>query len=286
MRATTLSILVGVYAINFMDRQIVAILAQSIKEDMDLSDTQIGLLFGAAFAVVFAIAGIPIARHADRGNRSRVINGCLVAFAGLTAACGFATAYWHLLLARVGVAVAESGTGPPSHSIIADLYPVERRSMAMAFFAIGPNIGLLLAFAIGGWVGQFWGWRTAFLTAGLAGLVVAVPSLMLLREPRSNQRPPSTHPIGATLATLFASRSLRHLFAGATLFSAVAFAVVGWLPSVLLRGGYGIGAVGTILALACGIGGAAGTLPAVRSPIASAIRMPAGGSGWWRMSCC
>jgi len=260
MRATSLFILVGVYSINFMDRQILAILAQPIKNEMLLSDTQIGLLYGAAFAVVFAIAGIPIARYADRGNRARLVSGCLVAFAALTAACGLATAYWHLILARIGVAVAESGTGPPSHSIIADLYPIEKRSRAMAFFAIGPNIGLLLAFAIGGWVGQFWGWRMAFLVAGLVGLVFALPALVLLREPRRQESLAPAQSFGAAVAALFASRSLRHLFAGATVFSAVAFAIIGWLPSVLLRSGYSIGAAGTILALVCGIGGAAGTL--------------------------
>jgi predicted MFS family arabinose efflux permease len=260
MRATTLFILVGVYSINFMDRQILAILAQPIKDDMQLSDTQIGLLYGAAFAVVFAIAGIPIARYADRGNRARIVSGCLVAFAGLTAACGLATAYWHLILARVGIAVAESGTGPPSHSIIADLYPVEKRSMAMAIFAIGPNVGLLFAFAIGGWVGQFWGWRAAFLVAGLVGLVFALPGLVLLREPRPQGSRSPAGSFRGVVAALFESRSLRHLFAGATIFSAVAFAIIGWLPSVLLRSGYSIGAAGAILALVCGIGGAAGTL--------------------------
>ena len=260
MRATTLFILFGVYAINFMDRQILAILAQSIKQDMDLSDTQIGLLYGPAFAVVFAIAGIPIARYADRGNRIRVINWCLVVFAAMTAVCGLATAFWHLLLARFGVAVGESGTGPPSHSIIADLYPVEKRSMAMAFFAIGPNIGMLFAFAIGGWAGQLWGWRVAFLATGLVGLVFAVPCLLLLREPRSQNRRAAARPFRATLSALFASRSLRHLFAGATIFSAVTFAILGWLPSLLVRSGYSVGAAGTILALVFGIGGTAGTL--------------------------
>lgn len=128
----------------------------------------------------------------------------------MTAACGLAAAYWHLILARVGVAIAESGTGPPSHSIIADLYPVERRSVAMAAFAVGSNIGLLLAFAIGGWVGQLWGWRTAFLVAGLIGLLFAVPALMLLREPRPPEARPRGRPLRATLTALFASRSLRH----------------------------------------------------------------------------
>jgi predicted MFS family arabinose efflux permease len=260
MPATTLFILFVVYSINFMDRQILAILAQAIKQDLDLSDTQVGLLYGLAFALVFAVSGIPLARYADRGNRVRVINWCLVVFAAMTAACGLATAYWHLVLARFGVAVGESGTGPPSHAIIADLYPVEKRSTAMAFFAIGPSIGMLLAFSLGGWVGQAWGWRTAFVVTGLVGLVVAVPCFVLLREPRTQPRLAPPRPLGASLSALFASRSLRHVFAGATIFSAAVFSIVGWLPSLLVRSGYSVGEAGTTLALVFGVGGAAGTL--------------------------
>lgn len=259
MRGATLFILVGVFSINFMDRQILAILAEAIKQDLSLSDTQVGLLYGFAFAAVFATAGIPIARYADRADRARVINWSLVVFSVMSAVCGLAASYWQLIVVRIGVAVGEAGTSPPSHSVIADLYPVHRRSTAMAAFSLGPHVGLLLAFVVGGWAGQFWGWRAAFLVAGLSGLAFALPCFMFLRDPGRNRptaRPPQFR---TALSHLLVQRSARHLFAGATVFTAVAYAVVGWLPSMLMRDGLGIGFTGSILALLVGVAGGAGT---------------------------
>lgn len=261
----TLAVLLSVFAINFMDRQILALLVEPIKTDMGLSDTQIGLLYGFAFAVLFATAGIPIARAADRGNRARIVNWALVVFSLMTAACGLATSYWQLLAARVGVAIGEGGTNPPSHSIISDLYPIERRSTAMAIFALGPHVGLLLGFLVGGWIAQLWGWRAAFLVAGLIGLLFAAVSFACLREPAARQvdgvdavEPP---PAVAVLQTLMRHASLRHVFAGAALFSIAVYAVVGWLPSFLIRGhGLSTGVVGTVLALVIGLLGGAGTM--------------------------
>lgn len=260
MRGATLSILVGIYSINFMDRQLLAILAEAIKRDLGLSDTQIGLLYGFAFAALYATAGFPIARYADRADRARIVNWSLVAFSVMSAACGLAANYWQLIGARIGVAVGESGTNPPSHSIIADLYPLERRSTAMAAFSLGPNIGLLLAFAVGGWVGQIWGWRAAFLASGLCGLALAAPSFMLLRDPDRGRSTARLPPFRAAVSVLFVRRSARHLLAGATIFSVAVYAVVGWLPSMLVRSGFSLGVAGSILALLLGVVGAAGTL--------------------------
>jgi MFS family permease len=260
MHSATLLILLGVFSINFMDRQILAILAEAIKQELSLSDTQIGLLYGFAFAALYATAGIPIARYADRANRASIINWSLVAFSVMSAACGLAVSYWELIGARIGVAVGESGTNPPSHSIIADLFPVNRRSTAMAVFSLGPHLGLLLGFVVGGWVGQFWGWRVAFLVAGLSGLVFVVPSVMFLRNPGGNRSTPRLPQFRAAVSALFVRRSARHLFAGATIFTAVAYSVVGWLPSMLMRSGFSIGVTGSILALLLGLAGAAGTL--------------------------
>jgi len=264
-RRVMLSILLTVFAINFMDRQILAILAEPIKGELALSDSQLGLLYGFAFAVLYTTAGIPIARFADRVNRARVINWSLVVFCLMSAVCGLAVNYWQLLVARIGVAVGEGGTNPPSHSIISDLYPVSQRCTAMAIFSLGPHIGILLGFLIGGWVAQLWGWRAAFLIAGLGGLFFAILSFRFLQDPErgrsdgiSAREPP---PVGALFRSLLRCASMRHLFAGAAIYSIAAYAVVGWLPSFLIRGhGLSAGTAGTMLALILGLVGGAGTV--------------------------
>ena len=181
----------------------------------------------------------------------------------MSMACGLAANYWQLIAARVGVAIGEGGTNPPSHSMITDLYPVSRRSTAMAVFSLGPHIGLLLGFLIGGWVGQLWGWRTAFLFAGLGGLAFAAPSFMLLGEPRRDRSDgvEAVRPVSVVFRTVMTQASTRHLFLGATVYSVAAYSVIGWLPSLLIRdGGFGTGAAGTVLALVLGLAGAVGTM--------------------------
>ena len=263
VKRVTMSILVAIFSINFMDRQILAILAEPIKRDLALSDTEVGLLYGLAFAALYATAAIPIARYADHANRARIINWSLVLFSLMSMACGLAANYWQLIAARVGVAIGEGGTNPPSHSMITDLYPVSRRSTAMAVFSLGPHIGLLLGFLIGGWVGQLWGWRTAFLFAGLGGLAFAAPSFMLLGERRRDRSDgvEAVRPVSVIFRTVMTQASTRHLFLGATVFSVAAYSVIGWLPSLLIRdGGFGTGAAGTVLALVLGLAGAVGTM--------------------------
>ena len=263
-RAVTLTILLSIFAINFMDRQIVAILIEPIKLDLTLSDSEIGLLYGFAFAVLYVSVGIPIARLADRRDRARIIVWSLVLFSMMTTVCGSAMSYWQLLLARVGVAIGEGGTNPPSHSMIADLYPVNRRSTAMAIFSLGPNIGILFGFLIGGWVAQLWGWRSAFLVAGLCGLLLAALSFRFLHEPKRGwadgtdvgEQPP----VRVVLQSLLRPTAIRHLLAGAAVYSTAGYAVVGWLPSFLIRShGFSIGTAGTILALVLGLVGGFGT---------------------------
>jgi predicted MFS family arabinose efflux permease len=247
-----------------MDRQIVAILVEPIKHDLMLSDSKIGLLYGFAFAVLYTTTGIPIARFADRADRTRVINWSLILFSVMTTICGLAFTYWQLLFARVGVAIGEGGTNPPSHSIISDLYPVSRRSTAMAIFSLGPHIGILLGFLIGGWVAQLWGWRVAFAVAGLGGLLVASLSFKFLHEPKRGwaddidvSEPPSGYEV---VRSLMRPASLRHLWAGAAIFSIAAYANFGWLPSFLIRShGFKTGAAGALLALVLGLVGGFGT---------------------------
>jgi predicted MFS family arabinose efflux permease len=265
-RRLTLALLVVIFAVNFMDRQIVAILSEPIKHEFALSDAQVGLLYGFAFAVVYSTVGIPIARWADRANRARIINASLALFSLMTVACGLAGSYWQLLLARIGVGVGEGGTNPPSHSLIADLYPVHRRSTAMAVFALGPHVGILLGFAVGGVVGQLWGWRAALITAGAAGLVVAFATSRWLKEPAGEYRQAgatgaAAPGVRASLRSVLRRPSVRHMFVGGAVASIAAYAAIGWLPAFLIRShGFGPAAAGSLLALLLGAVGGAGTL--------------------------
>jgi predicted MFS family arabinose efflux permease len=262
-RPLTLVLLALVFAVNFMDRQIVAILSEPIRREFDLSDTQVGLLYGLAFGVVYSAAGIPLARWADRANRATVINVCLAVFSAMTIACGLAMSYAQLLLARIGVAVGEGGTNPASHSLIADLYPEARRGTAMAVFALGPNAGIVLAFAFGGALGQAWGWRSALVAMGAAGLALALLGAWLLEDaPRKASR---AAPLPGTLAeclrALFALRSMRHLLLAVIAASIAVYAAIGWLPAFLMRShGMGTASAGLALAVLLGVLGAVGTL--------------------------
>lgn len=179
--------LLTVYVFNFLDRQIVSILAEPIKNDLGLSDTQLGLMTGLAFALFYVTLGIPIARYADRptANRVGLISLSLVLWSGMTVACGFAQNFTQLLLARVGVGVGEAGCTPAAHSLISDAVPVERRASAIAFYGLGIPIGGLLGMIIGGFLADTVGWRRAFMFVGLPGLALAVFVWLVLRDPRT-----------------------------------------------------------------------------------------------------
>ncbi|TNF87618.1 MAG: MFS transporter, partial [Gammaproteobacteria bacterium] len=170
-RAYTLGVLVVVFTSSHIDRQIVAILGQPIKEALD---TQLGLLTGVMFAVFYATLGMPMAMWADRRNRRNLIAFSIALWSGMTALCGLAQNYIQLLLARIGVGVGEAGSNPPSHSIIADLYGPTERATALAIFGTGVNAGIMFGFLIGGWVNEWLGWRWAFIIAGLPGLAIAL----------------------------------------------------------------------------------------------------------------
>ncbi len=181
-----LVVLLIVYIFNFIDRQIVNILAEPISRDLGLSDTQIGLMTGIAFAAFYTFLGLPIARYADRPSTNRVglIAGALVIWSGMTALCGQAQNFVQLLLARIGVGVGEAGCTPAAHSLIADMAPPEKRASAMAFYALGIPIGTLLGMLIGGTLADAYGWRTAFVVVGLPGILLAGVVVLLLRDPR------------------------------------------------------------------------------------------------------
>ena len=178
--------LLCVYVLNFLDRQIVTILAEPIKRELGLSDTQLGLMTGLAFALFYAVLGIPIARYADRPDANRVglISLSLVIWSGMTAISGFAQNFGQLLLARVGVGVGEAGCTPAAHSLISDTVPIERRASAIAFYGLGIPIGSLLGIMIGGVLSDVLGWRAAFMVVGVPGILMAVFVWLVLRDPR------------------------------------------------------------------------------------------------------
>ena len=182
----TLWILLFVYIFNFLDRQIVNILAEPIARDLGLSDTQIGLMTGLAFALFYTTLGLPIARYSDRPttHRPRLIAIALATWSLMTALCGLAQNFVQLLLARIGVGVGEAGCTPPAHSLISDLVPPEKRSSALAFYALGIPIGSLLGLVVGGLLADWLGWRLAFYAVGLPGILMAFVVWFGLREPR------------------------------------------------------------------------------------------------------
>jgi predicted MFS family arabinose efflux permease len=266
-RRYMLGVLTAVYVSNYVDRQILSILLEPIKREFSLSDTQLGFLSGISFAIFYATLGVPIAIWADRRNRRNIVALATVIFSVMTAVCGFAASYVQLALARIGVGIGEAGASPPSHSILADLYRPQERATAMAIFALGVPLGILVGFLAGGWINEFFGWRAAFLVVGVPGLLLALLVRTTLREPlrgqsegRDQEARATAPPVAEAFRTFVRVRSLRHLAAGAALNSFVGYGSVAWLPAFLIRSfGMSTGDVGTALALIIGILGGAGT---------------------------
>jgi MFS family permease len=168
-----LALLLLAYIFNFLDRQILGILAPAIKADLHLSDTEFGAIGGLAFALLYALLGVPLAFLADRTSRSGVIAGSLAVWSGFTALCGIATGYWQLFLFRLGVGDGEAGGVAPSYALIADYFPPQRRARALAIFSLGVPIGLGGGSFIGAYLAAWFGWRSAFLIMGIAGILLA-----------------------------------------------------------------------------------------------------------------
>ena len=264
VRRYVLGILVVVYTFNFIDRQILSILIEPIKAELGLTDTAIGLLTGVAFALFYATMGIPIARIADRSNRRNLIAMALVVWSGMTALSGTAQNFWQLLAYRIGVGVGEAGCSPPAHSIIADYYPANRRATALGIYALGIPFGIMFGMFAGGWINEFFGWRTAFFVVGIPGLLLALVVRFTLKEPQRGMAegrveitsPPS---IPETLKSLWRSRAFRHLAFGSALTAFVGYGWITWVPAFLIRShGLGTGEAGTWLGLILGIPGGVG----------------------------
>lgn len=254
-----------VYAFNFVDRQILVILQEPIKVDMGLSDAQLGLLSGFSFALVYIIAGIPIAYWADRSNRRNIIAAALTIWSGMTALSGFAQNYTHLLLARIGVGIGEAGGSPPAHSMISDYYPPEKRGTALAIYSTGVHFGVLLGFIGGGLIGQAYGWRIAFMAVGIPGVLLALVLVLTVKEPqrgRWESRAAAAYKptMRETITLLSSYRSFWYLAAATGLTAFAGYGSGNFAPSFLIRNhGFSVGEVGIVLAIFGGGGGLLGT---------------------------
>jgi MFS family permease len=248
------------YIFNFLDRQILGILAGSIIVDLQLTDAEFGAIAGLAFAILYSVLGVPLAMLADRTSRSRVIAGALVTWSAFTALCGTAANFWQLFIFRLGVGVGEAGGVAPSYALIADYFPPERRARALAIFSLGIPIGLAAGTLIGAYLAAWIDWRAAFIVMGFAGIALAPVMLYVVRD-----RPRGQHSV-AELRSLFqtfplvASKPTFWLMAAAASSSSLAgYGLALWTPSVLERS-FGLSLIdrGQFLAAIFLIGGTAG----------------------------
>jgi MFS family permease len=247
-RTYALAVLTLAYTSNYLDRSIVGILAEPIKKELLLSDTELGVLTGFAFAIFYATLGIPIALLSDRVNRRNIIAASIAVWSVMTALCGVAQTYTQLLIARIGVGIGEAGGSPPSHSMSADMYAPHERSRALAFYALGVYIGGMLGFLIGAWVSTVWGWRAAFFIVGLPGLLIALLVWLTVKEPQrgladgfqsANRKKFSLaetwQGLGQAFIFMWRSKACRHIVIGVTLTSFVGYGGVMWAAPFLER---------------------------------------------------
>ncbi len=270
-RGLTLALLTAAYFFSYMDRQILAILQEDIRKDLLLSDTQLGLLAGFAFAIFYATLGLPVARLADKGNRVNIIAIALTVWSAMTAVCGLAQNFVQLLVARIGVGIGEAGSSPPSHSIIADLYPPEKRAGAMGVYSLGVVLGSAFGTMIGGFVAHLYGWRVAMFAVGLPGIILAVIIKLFVVEPRRGlsdvaivAEKTSTHEMPAFSAgfkSLFGNPAAVHLVMGVTITSMIGYGQTAFGPSFLIRS-VGLDKI-QIASIVAPVGAVCGTLSAL-----------------------
>ncbi len=235
-----LTILFIVFVFNFIDRQILSILLEPIKQDLQVSDTAMGFLTGFAFALFYTFAGIPLARWADRGRRGTVISVGLFVWSLMTAFSGMVSNFYQLAAARVGVGIGEAAATPASHSLISDYFPPERRATALSVFNIGASVGLLLGIFLGGWIGEYYGWRIAFLIVGLPGILLAIIVKYTLPEPprglsENQSDDDQIDSVKDVFKYLWSLPSFRHMTFAASLFSFATYGLITWTPAFLMR---------------------------------------------------
>ena len=280
-RGYAMGLLLLIYVMNFVDRQVVNILAEPIKRELGLLDWQVGAMSGLAFAIFYTVLGLPIARLAERGHRPFIIATALAVWSLFTALCGFTQNFIQLLLARIGVGVGEAGCTPPAHSLITDYVPKEKRASALAFYSMGTPLGALVGMGLGGIVADAYGWRMAFIVCGVPGLVLAAVAALSLVEPRIRATADEikaraaamrdARPFAETMATLrrkrtfwlvsFAAAIKAFIGYGQAPFAASFFYRVHGEEVAALASRFGLesgGFLGLALGLMGGIGGAIG----------------------------
>ncbi len=240
-RYVVLGVLVLVYTLNYLDRQILGILALPIKKELALTDGQLGLMGGLSFALLYSTMGVPIAWLADRRSRSWIMAVCLAAWSLFTALCGLAGNFWHLFLARVGVGVGEAGGAAPAYSLISDYFPKRQRGRALAAYSLGIPIGSGLGVLLGGLIAASIGWRAAFLVVGIAGLVLAPVFKLVVLDPVRGGLDEATGIAAPSpsfrdvLRTVLPKASFWLLALGAAASSICGYGIAFWLPSFFQR---------------------------------------------------
>jgi MFS family permease len=261
-RGVILALLLLAYIFNFLDRQILGILAQPIKQDLGLSDTEFGAIGGLAFAILYSVLAVPLAYLADRTSRSAVIAAALAVWSGFTALCGTATGFGQLFLYRLGVGVGEAGGVAPSYALIAEYFPPERRARALAIFSLGVPIGLASGTLLGAYLTHWISWRAAFLVMGVAGILLAPILFWFVRDPpRKASAAAEAAPIMPVFALLARKPTFWLMAFAASCSSLCGYGLALWTPSVLMRS-YGLELVETahFFASLLLIGGTAGVL--------------------------
>ncbi|MGC1269496.1 MAG: MFS transporter [Croceibacterium sp.] len=264
---TVLTMLLLVYVFNFVDRQILSILAAPIQRDLALDDAQMGLLGGLAFALLYSTLAVPLAILADRTSRTWVITVSLVLWSGFTALCGFAQGFWHIFLARLGVGIGEAGGVAPSYALIGDYFPSDKRASALSVYSLGIPLGSAAGVLAGGYIAAMVDWRLAFFAVGAGGLLLAPLFRMLVRD---RVRPITTglQPAGQhvptlreTAAVLARKPSFWLLSFGAASSSMLGYGIAFWLPSLLQRSfGFDLIQASQFFGALLLIGGVAGVL--------------------------
>jgi MFS family permease len=262
-----LVVLTLVYTLNFLDRGLIGLLLQPIKEDLHLSDTQLGFLTGLAFGLFYAVLGLPIARWADRGDRTTIASLAIALWGATVMVCVFVVNFWQLLLARVAAGVGESGCMPPTYSLLGDYFPKPaERLRAMGFYMLASPVASLVSFMAGGWLAERYGWRITFFVSGLPAVMVALLVKASVREPRNrtnwgsevSREQPSG---GEVFAILWGQRSSRHLILALILLGTMGLGLAPWYGAFMMRSHHmAMGELGRWLGLIFGVGGCAGSL--------------------------
>lgn len=238
-RHLTLGLVMLVAVLSYVDRQIFTLFQDDIKADLGFTDSQLGLLTGMSFALFYALAAFPIARYADRGDRSLTIAVCVAVWSAATALCGLAANFWQMILARIGLAAGEAGAGPAGLSLLTEIYPLSRRTTIIASLLAANAVGISGGLALGGWLSQFYDWRTVFLILGLPGIGLGVVVWLLAAEPRRGGDPVALAArqigFGTVLRTMAASTSLRWVGLMLSMVPLTGFAFILWGPSFFRR---------------------------------------------------